>query len=131
MACSTKTFRVTKAVWSDGTTKPHFIGFLRMEAAKYRKARVSILLEGSSGALTVTAAAVMVNLESGIASATAADIPAASPATLSADGASWGAAFGDIDTSKQLLEIGVKAKNTSGAKMEMGTVTLVIDFAEA
>jgi hypothetical protein len=131
VACATQTFRVTKAAWSDGTTTAHFIGFLRMEVGKYKKARVSLILEGSSGNLTVTAGAVLANIESGLASATPVNIPAASPASLAADGASWGSAYGDIDTSKQLIEIGVNAKNGSGTKMEMGLVTLVIDFAES
>jgi hypothetical protein len=131
MACATQTFRVTKAVWSDGTTTAHFVGFLRMEVGKYKKARVSVILEGSSGNLTVTAAAVSANVESDFASASASDIPAASPASRTSDGVSWGGAYGDVDTSKQLMEVGIKAKNTSGSKMEMGTVTLVIDFAES
>ena len=121
---------VTRGVWSDGSTTGQFISFLQLQVNRARKARVAVILEGSSGNLTVSAAAIYGNTEDGIATTSATtDLPA-TPTSRSSDGASYPASYTDLDVAAQLVEVGVKVRNTSGAKREMGTVTLIIDFAD-
>jgi len=91
---------------------------------------VSLILEGSSSLLTVSAAAAYGNTEADFATASAVDVPTTGPATRTSDGAAWAGAYASLDAGKQLVDIGVKVKNTSGGKKEMGLATLVIDFME-
>jgi len=130
MACNTQTFRVARSVWSDGSTSPVFIGLFRTRVEKHRDMRVSVILEGSSGALTVSAAAAYGNTETDFATASAVDVPTTGFASRTADGAAWAIAYESVDAGKQLVDVGVKVKNTSGSKKEMGLVTLVIDFID-
>ena len=60
---------------------------------------------------------------------TTAALPTGSPTTRTSDGASYPSGYTDLDAGVQLTEIGANVKNTSGSKREMGTVTLIIDFA--
>lgn len=131
MGCDTATRRVRRAVWSDGTTTAQFLCFLTLPVADFKRLRVSLVLEGSSGALTVTTAVLYANTEAGLASATSADMPTAAPTTLTANGAAYGASYQDLDVAKQWVVIGVRVKNSGGStKREMGTVTLTCDLAE-
>ena len=122
---------ITRAAWSDGTTTGQFISFLQLQVNRAKKARVAVILEGSSGNLTVSAAAIYGNTEDGIAAATTMiDLPATAPTSRTTDGASYPASYTDLDVAAQIVEVGIKARNTSGVKREMGTVTLIIDFSD-
>lgn len=129
MACKKQTFTVRRAVFSDGSTSSQFITFYRIQLLQWRAVRATVILEGSSGALTVSSAVIYSNTEDGFASATPVDLPT-TPTTRTADGTSFGASYFSLDTSKQMAEIGIQAKNTSGTKRQMGTVTLIIDLSE-
>jgi hypothetical protein len=124
-----KTITIRKNVFSDGSTTGQFLTFIRLLLGKYRAARVTVLLEGSSGLLTVTAAGIYSDTEDGFASASMVDVPA-SPTTRTADGISYGASWYTFDVTRQMLELGVQVKNTSGTKRQMGTVTLIIDLSD-
>ena len=96
------------------------MSFLSTEVNKWKRVRVGVILEGSSGNLTVSAAAIYGNTEDGIAAATTmTDLPA-TPTTRTSDGAAYPASYADLDVSAQLTEIGVKVRNTSGGRREMG-----------
>jgi hypothetical protein len=59
------------------------------------------------------------------------DMPSGSPTGRTSNGASYPASYSDLDVAAQIVEVGVKAWNTnSSTKREMGTVTLIIDFAD-
>ena len=112
---------------SDGTTTAQFITFHRLNLQEWGSARVSVVLEGSSGLLTVATAVIYANTEDGFASASPVDLP---PTTRTADGSSYGASYQVLDKSKQMAEIGVNVRNTSGTRRQLGTVTLIIDTEE-
>lgn len=131
MACKQQTLRVRRPVFTDGTTTTsQFITFARVNIKEWRSVRVTVLLEGSSGLLTVTAAAIYANTEDGFASATPVNVPTNPPTTRTSDGQSFGASYFVLDASQQMAELGVQVINTSGTKRQMGTVTLIIDLSE-
>lgn len=121
---------ITRGAWSDGTTTGQFLSFAQLDVNRAKKARVAVILEGSSGNLGVSAAAIYGNTEDGVASATSMTNLPASPTTRTSNGASYPASYTDLDVAAQIAEIGVKAYNTTGSKREMGTVTLIIDFSD-
>lgn len=130
MACKQQTLKVRRPVFTDGVLQSfQFITFARVDTKQWRSVRVSVLLEGSSGLLNATAAAIYANTEDGFASATAVDVPA-TPTGRTSDGQSFGASWFTLDVSKQMAEIGVQVTNASGNKRQMGTVTLTIDLSE-
>jgi hypothetical protein len=130
MSCGAqKTITVRRAVHSDGSTTFHFLTFLRIYLRQWRSARVTVLLEGSSGLLTVSSAVIYANTEDGLTAASAVDFPG-TPITRTADGISYGISFSALDVTYQIAEIGVQVKNTSGTKRQMGTVTITIDLSE-
>lgn len=135
MACKSSTFVETMPVFSDGSTTYQFIAFKRVPVGSWVRARVSASMNGNSNnggttGLTVSTAARYADTDDGFPSAT----PVAMPDTalvLDADEQFFGATFKTLDTSKQMVEFGVQAKNSgAGALREMAQVTLIIDLQE-
>lgn len=132
MGCAKKRYRSTQSVWCDGVlNNPIYLLFFRLSTSDWAKARVSLLMEGSSGELTVSSAAMYGDEEVDFATATASDF--AGPTTvIDTDQAAWGASFASFDTTRQLVDIGVKVKNNSAnGKLEAARVTLIVDVSEA
>jgi hypothetical protein len=100
-----------------GTQTATFVGF------------PSVILDGSSGALTVDAAGRYGQVDSDFPDGlTTVDLPA-TPTSRTSNGASYGDGYTSLDGTYQWLEIGAKAYNSSAAVLrEMGLVTLVIDL---
>lgn len=130
MACASKTFRVSRSVWGDGTTTPVYHSFLRLPVSDWAKARFTLMVEGTSGNLTVSSAVMYGEKEADFATGTGTDFP--TPATtLTADGSAYGTLYGNFDLGQQLVDIGVRAKNTTAnAKIEQARVTLLVDVSE-
>lgn len=130
MGCAKKRYQATQSVWSDGTTTAIYHSFFRLMISEWAKARISVMMEGSSGALTISSAVLYGDEEVDFASATASDF--GGPVTLTADGPAWGASYAVFDVSRQQVDVGLKVKNSAGSsKMEQARATVLIDVSEA
>jgi len=131
MACRTKTYQETANVWSDGTTTTPglYHSMMRLRRAEWAKARVSLIVEGSSGSETVSTAVAYGDDESDFDNPTVATFPS-TPTSVTGNDTSWGTEYASFDASKQLVDLGVRCINSTGSKMEHARVTLVVDVTE-
>ena len=74
MACAASSFRLTKAVSTDGTATPRFVVFARYRVDDWTDARVSLLVESSTANLTTETTGRYANEEGDFPSATLVDL---------------------------------------------------------
>ena len=121
---------MTRSVWSNKTSASTlYHSFLRLPIGRWKKARISVIVEGGSGALVVSSAAIYGDEEGDFASGTVVSLPSTATSQTN-DGTEWGAEFATLDAGRQLVDIGVEVKNQSGSKLESGRVTLIVDASE-
>lgn len=132
MACKTKTLRATLSAFSDGIPgSSQYHSVFRVPVASWAKARMTIYVQGSSGATTVSSALAYGNKDADFNSPTAVDFPVAAASTVTpSDSVAYGSVYGTLDPAKQLVDFGVKCANASGTKMEHARVTLIVDLSE-
>jgi hypothetical protein len=130
VACRSKTYQASRNVWSDGSTTAIYHSMLRFSRAEWARARISLIGEGGSGNITVSSAVAYGDDESDFDNPSSSDFPT-TPTSITTTGSQWGAAYSTFDVTKQLVDVGVKVRNTSsGGKMEHMRITVVVDVAE-
>ena len=126
MSCGQKTFEVTQAVYSDGTTTNKWVPFITMPTKGVDKFKVTVNFESSSGNLPWRRGVAYSNDNLSFSSATV--FGAASTTT---EGWDYGDAWQPVDVDSQYMELGLACKNSTGSTMEMGRATIRVTIVNA